>query len=82
MAFNATTVTAQCFAIVPSTNGQTRFTAFGFYVGTGGNVNVIDSHGNTVLFTAVASGTQIAQAICCVRTTNTTASNLVGFGPS
>ena len=47
MAFNATLVTAECFAIVPSTNGVTRFTAFGFYVGTGGDVNVIDGHGHT-----------------------------------
>lgn len=81
MAFNSTLVTAQCFAITPSTNAATRFTAFGFYVGATGNVNVVDGRGSTVLFTGVRTGTIIPQFIVSVRATSTTATGLVGFGP-
>lgn len=81
MAFNASLVTADCFAITPSTNAATKLTAFGFYVGATGDVNVVTGRGNTVLFKAVPTGTIIPQIISGVRATNTTATQIVGFGP-
>lgn len=87
MAFNTTLLTADAFAIVPSTNAATRVTAMGFYVGgTSGqakDINVVTSRGKTVLFKAVPVGTSIPLIICAVRTTNTTLTGLqlVGYGP-
>ena len=63
-----------------ATNAAVTFTAYGFYVGTTGNVNVVTSRGNTVLFTGVPAGTIIPLCISSVRATNTTASTIVGFG--
>lgn len=82
MAVNATFFAAQAFAIVPSTNAVTKFTSYGFYVGTGGDVNVVDSRGNTVLFKTVGTGREIRGVIISsVRATNTTATHIVGYGP-
>ena len=80
MAFNASLVTADAFAITKSTNAAVTFTAFGFYVGTTGNVNVVTSRGTTVLFQAVPAGQIIPLCISSVRATSTTASNIIGFG--
>lgn len=80
MAFNATTVTADAFAVTPS--DSTVITAFGFYVGVTGNVAVVTSRGTGVTFTAVPAGEIIPLAISKVMSTGTTATNIVGFGPA
>lgn len=81
VAFNASLVTRTCATITPSTNAATKLSFFGFYVGATGDVNIVDGGGNTVLFKAVPTGTIIPQVISGVRATNTTATQLVGFGP-
>jgi hypothetical protein len=78
MAFNASFVTADAKAITP---GTTALTLFGFYVGGTGDVNVITSRGTTVLFKAVPAGVSIPLCISQVRSTNTTATSIVGYGP-
>jgi hypothetical protein len=50
------------------------------YVGGLGNVSVIDTAGNTVVFTAVPAGTTLGPFyVEQVKLTGTTATNLVGF---
>lgn len=49
------------------------------YVGTGGNVNVDDAFGNTVLFTGVPSGSILPVRVKRVRATSTTASTIVAL---
>jgi hypothetical protein len=77
--------TADFFQVAPSTNGKTVITAFALFVGgTGGqskNVNAISGRGTTVIFKGVPVGTTLYASFSGVRTTNTTATNLVGFGP-
>lgn len=82
MAVNSTNFADQAFIITPSTNAAVKFTSYGFYVGGGGNVNAVDSKGNTVLFFACATGREIRGVIISsVRATNTTATHLLGYGP-
>lgn len=85
MSFNASRVTADAFIVTPSTNGATKFTAFGFTViGTAGqakNVQVITSRGTKIPFTGLPVGTTIALAISACTTTNTTATTIVAYGP-
>lgn len=50
------------------------------YVGTGGNVVVVDAEGNTVTFSSVPSGFYITPVfVSKVKATGTTTSGLVGF---
>lgn len=80
MAFNASTVTADAFNVTLS--DTTVVTAFGFYVGTTGNLQVVTQKGTTVLFTALPAGVIVPLAVSKFQTTNTTASNIVAFGPT
>jgi hypothetical protein len=78
--------TADFFSITPSTNGNTKFTAYAIYVGgtngQGKDVNAMSSRGSAVLFKGVPVGTTLYAQFSAVRTTNTTANAvLVGFGP-
>jgi hypothetical protein len=79
MAFNSTTVTAECFAVTKS--DTTKITAYGFYVGTTGDVAIQDGSGNTVTFTAVPAGAVVPVVCSRIMSTGTTASNIVAFGP-
>ncbi len=84
MAFNATQITTNAKAVTKSDDTEVAF--FGFYVGTTGNVAVktmADGPGGTAItFTAVPAGTIIPLAVCRIMSANTTASNIVGFGPT
>lgn len=80
MAFNASMVTADAFAVTKS--DSTVITAFGFYVGVQGDVAVTTALGHNVTFTAVPAGQIIPLAISKVLSTGTTATNIVGFGPT
>lgn len=84
MAYDATQVTTNAFAVTPS--DSTIISAFGFYVGTTGDVAVMpmaQEGGNAtpVTFTAVPAGQIIALVCSRIMSTNTTASNIVAFGP-
>lgn len=81
MAYNATQVTVNAFAITKS--DANTISAFGFYVGGTGDVAVMPFGGTTeVTFKAVPVGTIIPLAISKVMETNTTATLIVGFGPN
>lgn len=66
-------------AITPSDSvpilGGTR----ALYVGVGGNVSVISAAGNTTTFANVATGTILPIRVTHVRSTGTTATNIVGL---
>ena len=84
MAFNASQITVDALAVTPSDSTAVSF--FGFYVGTTGDVAVKTSKqgsgGTAVTFVAVPAGQIIPIAVCRIMSTNTTASNIVGFGPA
>ena len=80
MAFRATTITADGVAITPS--NSTALSLFGFYVGSTGDVNVVTLKGTTVLFKAVPAGTSIRVGVSKILSTSTTASNIIGYGPT
>jgi hypothetical protein len=62
------------------TPSDTAFVDYvGFYVGTTGNVVVQTTAGTSVTFTAVPAGAMISGRFIRIMSTNTTASNIVGF---
>jgi hypothetical protein len=64
-------------AITPS---DTAFVdLIGVYVGTTGNLTVTTAAGNDVTFSSVPAGAQIALGMVKVKSTGTTASNIVGI---
>lgn len=66
------------FAITPNDSADlTRFTD-GLYIGGAGNVNVDMISGETVVFTALAVGVIHPLQVKRVRSTSTTATNIVG----
>lgn len=79
MAYNASQITLDAKAITPSDSMVVSF--FGFYVGITGDVTVVTAAGTTTTFTAVPAGQIIPVAISKVNSTNTTATDIVGFGP-
>ncbi len=84
MAYNATQITTNAKAVTKSDSTEVAF--FGFYVGTTGDVAVKTmadgSSGTAVVFTAVPAGAIIPLAVCRIMSAGTTASNIVGFGPT
>ncbi len=85
MAFNATRVCTNAFAVTKS--DTTVISAFGFYVGGAGDVTVMPAYQMgqptpvAVLFKAVPLGTVIWLNISKVMETGTAATNIVAFGP-
>lgn len=81
MAYDATLVTADGFAVTP--NDNTAVTAYGFYVGSvgGGTSVVIKTLLGTQLTFTVAVGTEVRIGISRFMSA-TTASNIVAFGPT
>lgn len=80
MAFNATRVTADAKPITKSDSTAVSF--FGIYVGGTGDVKVTTMAGTDVVFSAVPVGTTLWVAVSKVWSTGTTASLMVGLGPS
>jgi len=66
------------FAVTPADSALGTF-ARALYVGTGGNVSVVTVGGTTVLFSGVPSGSVLPVRCSQVRSTGTTASNIVGL---
>lgn len=80
--FGAPTFTApglDAFDITPSNSTNFNIMARAIYVGTGGDISLVTSRGNTVVFTAVPQGTVLPVVALRVNSTGTTASNLVGI---
>jgi hypothetical protein len=51
--------------------------AWGLYVGTGGNLSIVDSLGNTVIFSNVPNGTLLPIHVIGINSAGTTASNII-----
>jgi len=86
ISYNASLIPIDAKAVTPSDSVVVSF--FGFYVGTTGDVKVRPSKEADkatpvdVVFTAVPAGSIIPLCVCRILNTGTTASNIVGFGPS
>lgn len=66
-------------AITPNDSNDLAIAARSLYIGTGGNIAVHNSDGDTVLFTNVADGTFLPINTLRVLSTNTTASNIIAI---
>lgn len=64
-------------AVVPSDSADLPNASKRLWVGTGGAVSLITVGGDTVTYTAVPSGTYLQVRAARVRSTGTTASNIV-----
>ena len=67
------------FAVTPSDATDFTTPARSLYVGTGGDVVVVDNEGTAVTFTAVPSGSILPVVAYRVNATSTTATNIVGL---
>jgi hypothetical protein len=66
-------------AVTPSNDDDLTYTSRAVFVGTGGNLNVDMASGDTVLLTAVPAGAFLPISVNRIRSTSTTASNIVAF---
>lgn len=85
MAYDASRATNMFYAVTKSDTAENY--GFGLYVGGAGNVALVPAKvgigGTPVVFTALAAGSYIRDfAFCQVMSTNTTATDLVAFGPT
>ena len=67
------------FGITPHDSNELAYLTRGIYVGSGGDVAIIDKHGNTVTFVGVPTGLILPVRANIVKSTGTTASSLVGL---
>ena len=85
MAYNASLISTDAQAVTPSDSTVVSF--FGFYVGATGDVAVMPSWQESeptptaVTFKSVPAGAIIPLSVCRIMATNTSATNIVGFGP-
>lgn len=85
MTYSTLLTTDNAFAVTPDDDAV--ISAFGFYVGTTGDVAVMPVYQEgqdsptPVVFVAVPAGAIISLNICRVMETDTTAGDLVAFGP-
>jgi hypothetical protein len=77
MAFKNDYTPGDALAVTPSDSSAVDF--YGLYVGTGGDLAVKGQGGQAVTFKNVPAGAVIPLRVLCVMSTNTTASNIVGF---
>lgn len=68
---------AGAFSITP--NDSTVIWAASLYIGTGGDIAVTTEEGDSVTFTAVPDGAILPVRVTQVKSTSTTASNIVGL---
>jgi hypothetical protein len=68
-----------CFAVVPHNSNDHPAECRYLYVGTGGNVALVNLDGSVVVHTAVPAGSYILCSNRRVNATGTTASNIVGY---
>lgn len=70
---------AYATAVTPSDSTDLTRTTRALYIGTGGNVNIDTMDGSTVLFSNVPDGSILPVRVKRVRSTSTTASNIVAL---
>jgi hypothetical protein len=64
-------------AIAITANDSTNYSPSCLYIGTGGNVKVIDASGNTTIFTNIPDGSILPVLVTRVFITDTTATGFV-----
>ena len=69
----------RCFAIAPDDEDDLPELVRGLYVGGGGAVAIVDAEGGTTVFAGVPSGSVLPVRVRQVRSTDTTATALVGL---
>lgn len=77
MSFRNAFTPGDAVAITP--DDSTAVDLYGLYVGGAGDVAVVTGAGNAVTFPSVPAGSIISLRISIVKTTGTTATNLVGL---
>lgn len=70
-------VARQATAVTPADATAVKFK--GIYVGTAGALSVTMANGSNVIFGAVPAGTTLWISVIAVRSTGTTATNIVGL---
>lgn len=68
-----------CFTITPHNTEPLSEFPRGVYIGTGGNLTVVDKNNNEVTFIDVPSGTILPVRPVFIKQTGTTASNIIGL---
>jgi len=66
-------------AVTPADSDLTVFPCRGIYVGGAGNVAIVTPQGDTVTFVAVPAGSILPVRAKQIRSTNTTATNIVAL---
>lgn len=77
MSFRNDQIPGDAAAVTPSDTVFVDF--YGLFVGGAGNLVVTTGAGNDVTFTAVPAGAIIPLRVVKVKSTSTTATNIVGF---
>lgn len=77
--FQFKAVTPSDSAVLSYTQGTEVFRPKAFYIGSDGDVSLVNSAGTAVTFVGVVAGTTLAVSSEKVRSTGTTASNIVAL---
>lgn len=67
------------FAITPNNAAEIPYVTRAIFVGTGGDLAVTMAAGEQVVFKGVASGSLLPMRIIAVRSTGTTATDIIGL---
>lgn len=68
-----------CFNIIPNDTNKLIQAPRGLYIGTGGNLSIIDKEGNESIFIDVPSGSILPVRPAIIKSTGTTAGNIIGM---
>lgn len=84
MSSDETRPSGDFFAVTPEDDAKLKYSGVevetrGVYIGGGGNVLVKNANGDTVAFNSVQAGSIIPVKTTEVRSTNTTATNMVAL---
>ena len=77
--FDPKSLAYDCFAVTASDTKELPNNFVGFYVGVGGNVNVVTLAGRKVLFKGLPAGTSIPIRLRSIMASSTTATDIVGY---
>jgi len=69
----------RALAVTPDDDTDLTYVTRGLYIGGEGNIAVVTSGGDTVVFTALSAGTLLPVRVSRVRSTSTTATNIVAL---
>jgi hypothetical protein len=67
------------FAVTPHNTNELAYTTRGIYVGGAGNIVVVMVNGDEVTFTGVTAGSVLPIRVKQIKSTNTTATSILGL---